>query len=209
LFHLFHRVISVANSVETRRLLHGQRLIEPLVVTQDAPSNAREFIGQRRRKLVPVHARGSTGEPSPEAEFVPILGPHQDDIRRLDEERSKIFAASFGAASKDSACAGGVLPRNKPQLGAEVSSAFERFAAADGGDHRCRDQRPDPGDGHEFLAASFHFGRRNQFAGSEDLDAVPQSMALQDIDHEGQRLRSWETHIIHERHWRGAGSAVA
>jgi hypothetical protein len=63
----------------------------------------------------------------------PVLRSHQDDVGRLDEQRAQISTASLwmppGSASAGAAAA---PSRARP----EVPATIERFASADGGDHR-------------------------------------------------------------------------
>ena len=62
--------------------------VERLPVAQNAPGDPRQLIGERGRKLIAMKAGRGLPQPGSKAEPLPVLRAHQDDVRRLDEERS-------------------------------------------------------------------------------------------------------------------------
>src|SRR5262245_29319476 len=104
--------------------------IECLAGAQHTPGNSGEFIGERGGELVAMHPRCRIGEPRTEAELLPVLRSHQQDLGRLDEERSQISAAAFGDATQDRAPARTILSWHQAEPGAEVAPSIERFACA-------------------------------------------------------------------------------
>jgi len=79
--------------------------VEGLLSTQHAPSDTGELIGEGCGQLVAVHPRRCAPEPIAEAVLLPIMRPHQDDVGRLDEERSEIVASSPRDAAQDRSAA--------------------------------------------------------------------------------------------------------
>jgi hypothetical protein len=102
---------------------------------QNTPGDARELVGQRRGQLVLVHALRCLLQPWAEAEFLPVMGAHQDDMRRLHEQGAQVSAATLRYAPQDRLAAGAELPWHKPNPGAEIASPVEGLARADGGDN--------------------------------------------------------------------------
>jgi hypothetical protein len=66
----------------------------------------------------------------PEAVFFPIVGPHQDNVRRLNEERSEVSAPSLGDAAQDRFAARAVLAGNETEPCAEIPPAIEGFTCS-------------------------------------------------------------------------------
>ncbi len=96
--------------------------VEGLPVGKNTPNDTGQLIGQGCGELVSVKPGCCLGEPRPEAEFLPIVRSHQDDVRRLDKQGSQILAATLGYASKDRFTAGAELTGDEANPGAEVTS---------------------------------------------------------------------------------------
>ena len=58
--------------------------VEAFLVRQNAPCDTGQLVGQGRGELVSMKPGCRLGEPRPEAELMPVVGSHQDDVRRLD-----------------------------------------------------------------------------------------------------------------------------
>ncbi len=61
-------------------------------------------------------------EPRPEAELLPIVRSHQDDMRRLDEQGPQILATALGYASKDRFATRAELARDEADPGAFLAA---------------------------------------------------------------------------------------
>src|ERR1043166_7813158 len=88
----------------SRRRLNRRGLkvaIEGLAVAQDAPGDARELVGQGNGKFVLVQSARCSCEPSAEAIPGPIMRAHQENLRRLDQQRAQVLAAPLGDATQD------------------------------------------------------------------------------------------------------------
>jgi len=129
--------------------------VEGLVVAQDAPRDPRQFVGQSRFQLVTLKTWGCVQKPRSEAETLPIMRTHQDDVRSLNEQGSKIFAPSPGDAAQDGSTTCAVLAGYETEPCTEISSALECFAGTNGSDHGGRDQRADARNAHEAPAVGF------------------------------------------------------
>ena len=75
--------------------------VEGLLVAQDAPRDPRQLVGQGRCQLVAMEPWSCVQKPCSEAETLPIVRAHQDDVCGLDEQGSEILAASLGNAAQD------------------------------------------------------------------------------------------------------------
>jgi hypothetical protein len=60
--------------------------VEGLLIAQDAPCDSRQLVGQGRCKLVAVQPWSCILQPRSEAEAIPIVRAHQDDVCSLDEQ---------------------------------------------------------------------------------------------------------------------------
>ena len=109
--------------------------VERFVVSQDAPGDAGKFVGQRRCELVAMKAWRCLREPGSEAELLPVMRPHQDDVSRLDEQGTEILVAALCDTTKACSSPGAVLTRHQPKPGTEVAASLNRFASADSGHH--------------------------------------------------------------------------
>ncbi len=83
--------------------------IEGFSVSQNAPGDTGELIGQGGGQLVSMQPSGRPGKPWPKAELLPIVRSHHDNVGRLDEQGAQVLAAALGYASKDRSSAGTVL----------------------------------------------------------------------------------------------------
>ncbi len=62
-------------------------------MSQHASSDAGELVGQGNGQLISMHAYRCAGQPVAEAEAGPVMGPHQDNICRLNKQHAQISAA--------------------------------------------------------------------------------------------------------------------
>ena len=99
--------------------------VEGFLVAQDAPCDPRQFVGQSRCQLVAMHSWDCIEKPCSEAEALPIVRAHQDDVCSLDEQGSEILASSLGDAAQDGSTTSAVLAWQKTKPRAEVSPALE------------------------------------------------------------------------------------
>src|SRR6516225_2478028 len=124
-------------------------------MSQDAPSNAGELVGERDGEDVVMQSLLRCFDPRLEPIARPMLWPDLDqhDPGRLDEQGAQIAIASFRYAAEDCSVSGRDLFRYQPKPGAEVAAFRERISSADRGHHSTRDDRPNAGHGHQPLAA--------------------------------------------------------
>src|SRR5438552_11937118 len=139
--------------------------IKGSVVPQHAPGDAGELVSERRRQLVAMQARLCRLQPCSEAEPLPGLRTHEDDVGRLDEERAQILAAALGDAPEDRLATGAVLPGHETQPRAKVTAAFEGLARAYRRDHGRGDDRPNARDAHQALAVRLLVADLHDLAG--------------------------------------------
>jgi len=120
-------IFSVANLGGLGSHCHGLVTIdvEGFLVAQDAPCDPRQFVGQSRCQLVAMHSWDCIEKPCSEAEALPIVRAHQDDVCSLDEQGSEILASSLGDAAQDGSTTSAVLAWQKTKPRAEVSPALE------------------------------------------------------------------------------------
>ena len=69
--------------------------VEAPFMSENAPGDARQLVGKRDGKLVLVHALGCPFKPRPEAELLPVVGPHEDDLGGLHEQGTQIPVAAL------------------------------------------------------------------------------------------------------------------
>jgi hypothetical protein len=79
-------------------------------------------------------------EPPAEAISRPIVRTHQQDLRRLDQQRAQVLAAPLGDAAEDRPTARAMLSRNETEPGSKVAPALKSLSHADrrhntGGDY--------------------------------------------------------------------------
>ena len=168
--------------------------IEGFVVAQHAPGDARELVGQRDGKLVPVQSLRCCLEPCAEAISGPIVRAHQEDLRRLDQQRAQVFAAPLGDATEDRPPARTMLSRHKAEPGSKVAPAFESLAGADCGHDAGRDQRSDTRHAHQPPACGLDLAEFFDLAG-DSLNALvePAPVFVQTEDQAG---RSWRYLVL-------------
>jgi hypothetical protein len=94
-------------------------------------------------------------QPRSEAEAFPILRTHQDDVRSLDEQGSKIFAPTFGDAAENRSTTCAVLAGYETKPRTEVASTLECLASTYGSDHGGRDQWANARNAHKAPAIGF------------------------------------------------------
>src|SRR5262249_8409093 len=129
--------------------------VEGVLIAQDAPGDPGQLVCQGRRQLVAVQPWGRVLQPCSEAEALPIVRAHQNDVCSLDEQGPEILAASFGDAAQDGSATCTVLTWDKAKPCTEVTPALEGLACSDGGHYGCRDQRADAGNAREAPAVGF------------------------------------------------------
>ena len=145
--------------------------VEDLLVAQDAPRNPCQLVGQGRGQFVAMKPWSCIQKPCSEAEALPIVRPHQNNVCSLDEQCSEILASALGDSAQDGSTACAVLAWHETKPRAKVSSAFECFACANCRDHSGRDQRADAGNAHEAPAVGLRLADLLDFA-SDGLDPV-------------------------------------
>src|SRR5205085_744244 len=120
---------------------------------------------------------------SAEAEPLPCLRAHEDDVGRLDEERAQILAAALRYAPQDRLPAGAVLPGHETQPRAEVTAALEGLTPTYRRDYCGRNDRSDARDAHQTLAVRLAVSDLLDLAG-ERLDAFvePQPVLVETDD---------------------------
>ena len=111
------------------------------------------------------------GEPRSEAELLPIVGAHQNDVRRLDEQGSQILAAALGYPAKNRFAARAVLAWDEAEPGPKVTSTPEGVTRSYGRHHRRRYNWSDAGNAHQSLAIFFTLADRLDLAG-DGLDTL-------------------------------------
>ena len=90
-FNLFHAVISIAKAPGSPGLDGCDLLfvgVEGFLVGQNAPCDARQLVGQGGGQFVSLKPGGCFSEPRAEAEFLPIMRPHQNDVCCLNKQGS-------------------------------------------------------------------------------------------------------------------------
>ena len=104
-------------------------------MSQDAPSNAGELIGERDGKDIVMQSLLRRLDPRLKPIALPMLWPHlhQHDPGRLDEQGAQIAIAALRDAAEDRAISRRDLLRHQPESGAEVAPFGERVACADRG----------------------------------------------------------------------------
>src|SRR6267142_4063320 len=141
---------SVAVGVEwessglVRCLIHLPRLEGP-ATGQDAPGDAREFVGKGYRQHVVMQPLPGRLDPGLEPVALPDLRLDQHDPRRLHEQNPQVTIATPGYLAEDGTVAGRYLFWNEPQPGGKVATLREHIPGADRGHHRAGDHRPNPG----------------------------------------------------------------
>src|SRR5580704_15894090 len=113
-----------------------------------------------------MHAGGCIQKPCSEAEALPIVRTHQDDVCGLDKQGSEILAPALGDATQDGSTTCTVLAWDETKPCAEVSPALECLAGANGSDHCGRDQWANAGHAHEATAVGFFLTDRLNLVGN-------------------------------------------
>src|SRR5262245_45830825 len=142
-------------------------------MSQDAPSNAGELVGERDGEDVVMQSLLRRFDPRLEPIALPMLWPDPDQHHpgRLDEQGAQIAIASLRYAAEDCSVSGRDLFRYQPKPRAKVAAFRERISSADRGHHSTRDDRPNAGYGHQPLAALILPRQCFDFAGYA-LDAL-------------------------------------
>src|SRR5215471_5667525 len=153
-------------------------------MSQDAPSNASELVGERNSEDVVMQPLLGRLEPRLEAVVLPALGLDQDNPCRLHEQDPQVAIAALGYLAEDGAVAGRVLLGDEPQPGGEIAAFRERIAAADCGHHRAGDDWPNPRYAHQAFTADIPTCKNFDLA-RQTLDALiePAPVAGQVFEH--------------------------
>src|SRR5215469_7661301 len=122
-------------------------------MSQDAPSNASEPVGERNSEAVVMQPLLGRLEPRLEAVVLPALGLDQDNPCRLHEQDPQVAIAALGYLAEDGAVAGRDLLGDEPQPGGEIAAFRERVTSAYRSHHRAGDDRPDPRHAHQAFTA--------------------------------------------------------
>src|SRR5262245_21467753 len=124
-------------------------------MSQDAPSNAGELVGERDGEDVVMQSLLRCFDPRLEPIARPMLWPDLDqhDPGCLDEQGAQITIASFRYAAEDCSVSGRDLFRYQPKPRAEVAAFREHILSADRGRHSTRDDRTNARHGHQPFAA--------------------------------------------------------
>src|SRR5262249_35658576 len=129
--------------------------VEGVLIAQDAPGDPGQLVCQGRRQLVAVQPWGRVLQPCSEAEALPVVRAHQDDVCSLDEQGPEVLASSLGDAAQNRSATCAVLTWDKTKPCSEVTPALECLAGTNGGHHGGRDQRTDAGNAHQATAVGF------------------------------------------------------
>src|SRR5450756_969012 len=110
-------------------------------MSQNAPSDAGELIGERDRQHVGMQPLLGRLDPGFEPVALPAFGLVQHNPRRLHEQYAQIAIAALGYPAQDRAAPGRHLSRHETQPCAEVAAFGEDFSNADSGHRRAGDER--------------------------------------------------------------------
>src|SRR5262245_49456664 len=141
--------------------------LEGSAMSQDAPSNAGELIGERDGKDVVMQSLLCRFDPRLKPIALPMLWPHLDQHHpgRLDVQSVQIAVAPFWYAAEDCSVSSRDLFRYQPKPRAEVAALRKRVSRSDCGHHRTRDDWPNAGYAHQPLAAFILPRQRFDLAG--------------------------------------------
>src|SRR6516164_7183574 len=127
--------------------------LECSTMSQDAPRNASELVGERDGEDVVMQPLLGRFEPRLEPVTIPALRPDQYSPSGLNEQNAQVAVAAFRYLAEDGAVASRDLLGDQPQPGGEVAAFRERFPGADCGHHRAGDDRPEPRHAHQAFTA--------------------------------------------------------
>src|SRR5262252_4121633 len=102
-----------------------------------------------------------------------IVRAHQQDLRRLDQQRAQILAAALGDAAEDRPPARAVLSRHEPEPGGKIAPALKSLSPGDRGHDTGGDYQPDPGHTHQPPALGLDLAKLFDCTG-DGLDALVQ-----------------------------------
>ena len=126
--------------------------LEVPAMSQNAPGDAGQLVGERNCQHVAVQPLLGGFDPGLEPVALPALRLDQHDPCRLHEQDAQVAIAAFGYLAEDGAVTGRHLFRNKPEPGSKVAAFGEPISSADRGHHRAGDDRADAGHAHQPLA---------------------------------------------------------
>lgn len=102
-----------------------------------------------RRMLHAIRASllrcGRHQNPCSEAEALPIVRTHQDDVCGLDEQGSEILASPLGDAAQDGSTACAVLTWHETKPRAKIAPELKCLTCTNGSDPGGRNQRANAG----------------------------------------------------------------
>ena len=134
-----------------RRFVDLSRLEVP-AMSQNAPGDARQLVGERNCQHVAVQSLLGGFDPGLEAMALPALGLDQHDPCRLHEQDTQVAIAAFRYLAEDGAVTGRDLLRDEPEPSSKVAAFGEHISSADRGHHRAGDDRADARHAHQPLA---------------------------------------------------------
>jgi hypothetical protein len=106
--------------------------VESPSITQDAPRNPCQLVGQGRCQLVAMKPWSCVEKPCSEAEALPIVRTHQYDVCGLNEEGSEVLASPLGDATQDGSTTCDLLAWHKTKPRAKITPALECLACTNG-----------------------------------------------------------------------------
>ena len=156
-----------------------------------------ELVRQCDGEFVLVQSLRRHFEPCAEAISGPIVRAHQQDLRRLDQQRAQILAAPLGDTAEDRPPAGAVLSRHEPEPGGKIAPALKRLSPADRGDDTGGDDRPDPGHTHQPPALGLDLAKLFDRTG-DGLDAFvqPAPIFIKTEDQTGRSRRDLAPSVL-------------
>src|SRR5271169_3545428 len=122
-------------------------------MSENAPSDPGQFVGERDRKNIAVKPLFGRLDTRLKSVALPALRLDQYDPRCLHEQDAQVAIAAFGYPAEDRSASGRHLFGYKAQPGGEVATFAERIAGPDRGHHGGGDDRSYAGYAHQPLAS--------------------------------------------------------
>src|SRR5262249_30212193 len=131
ILHLVFILSQTSAGTTFRRLALRSRGLNPdclecSTMSQDAPRNASELVGECDGEDVVMQSLLGRFEPRLEPVTIPALRPDQYSPSGLNEQNTQVAVAAFRYFAKDGAVAGRDLVGNKAQPSSEVAAFRER-----------------------------------------------------------------------------------
>ncbi len=160
------------------------------LVTDDAPADASEFVGEGDggdvESTTPCDGEG------PCAEIVRHVcdgAGTKGGTSSVDQHHAEVAVTSLGDAAEAARVSGGMLAGREPEVGGEVSARAEAVEVTHEGDERGRGQDANAGDAHEdcrfrhrasemleFDAQMIRFGLKRFDLGEQIAQGMPQEV---------------------------------